>query len=172
MNTQKLSQYLFNGFDRIYVILDGASIPELLTKLYEWQPEYFCLYRGELEPDIAEVAPYIIRITPDTELCDWILKEGWGNHWGIFAQSQYSLAELRKHFRKFLTVHDESGTPLLFRFYDPRVLRTFLPTCTNEELQEFFGIVKNFALEDEDSSNLVSYFLPKGALKINRFEIG
>lgn len=172
MNTQKLSQYLFNGFDRIYGILDGASIPDLLEKLYTWQPEYFCLYRGELEPDMAEVAPYIVRIVPNTEFCDWILNEGWGNHWGIFAQSQYSLAELRKHFRKFLTVHDENGKPLLFRFYDPRVLRTFLPTCNKGELAEFFGIVMNFSLEDENPDNVVSYFLPKGELRVNRVEVG
>ncbi len=172
MDTQKLAKYLFNGFERIYAILDGASVPELLDKLDELQPEYFCLYRGDIAPDIAEVAPYIVRIVPETAFCDWILNEGWGNHWGIFVQSQYSLAELRKHFRNFLTVHDESGKPLIFRYYDPRVLRTFLPTCTNQELNEFFGIVKNFAVEDENPDTVISYFLPKGELKVNRFEVG
>ena len=167
-NFPKVNQYLFNGFNRIYAVLDGASIPDLRVKLFEMRPEYVCLYRGELEPDIAEVAPYLVRMVMGTEFSNWILKEGWGNHWGIFAQSRYSLTEVRKHFRSFLTVHDESGKPMLFRFYDPRVFRTFLLTCNNEELKKFFGIIMNFALEDENPQTMLNYFLPNGQLKINK----
>ena len=171
MNAQKLTQKLFNGFNRIYVVLEGASVPGLRTKLFEMRPQHVCLYRGELEPDIAEVAPYLIRMIQGTEFSNWVLTEGWGKHWGIFAQSRYSFEEMRKHFRLFLTVHDETGKPLLFRFYDPRVLRTFLPTCNSEELKKFFGIVMNFAVEDEDPQTMLNYFLPNGKLKITQSEI-
>lgn len=172
MNSQKLSQYLFNGYSRIYAIIDGAAVPDLQTKLYEMHPQHFCLYRGELKPDIAEVAPYLIRMVPDTNFSNWVLTEGWGNHWGIFAQSRYSLADMRKHFRSFLTVHDETGKPLRFRFYDPRVLRRFLPACNSEELKNFFGIVLNFTLEDENPQILLNYHLPNDELKVIPTEIG
>lgn len=172
MDTEKLAQNLYNGFDRIYAVLDGASIPDLRMKLYELRPEHVCLYRGELKPDMAEVAPYLVRMVRGTEFSRWVLAEGWGHHWGVFAQSRYSLAEVRKHFRSFLTVHAETGKPLLFRFYDPRVLRDFLPTCNDKELKNFFGIVLNFALEGETDQILLNYYLPNGELKINRFEIG
>jgi hypothetical protein len=155
MNPEKLTQNLFNGFNRIYAVLDGASIPGLRMKLYEMHPEHVCLYRGELKPDIAEVAPYLVRVVQGTEFGNWVLTEGWGKHWGIFAQSRYSLAEMRKHLRSFLTVYDETGKPMLFRYYD-----------------KFFGIVLNFALEDEDPQILLNYYLPNGELKINRSEIG
>lgn len=171
MDSQKLTKYIFNGFERIYAVLDGASVPDLRDKLYEMQPEYFCLYRGELEPDMAEVAPYIIRVVPNSYFSDWLFETGWGKHWGIFVQSHYSLAEMRKHLRKFLTVHDESGKPLLFRFYDPRVFRTFLPTCTNKELKDFFGLALYYALEDENPENILNYLLSDDELKINHFEI-
>ena len=166
MNVQKLTQNLFNGFNRIYAILDGANSPDLRTILYEKRPEYVCLYRGELEPDMAEVAPYLVRIVQETDFSNWILTEGWGKNWGIFAQSRYSLAEMRKHLRTFLTVHDETGNPLLFRYYDPRVFRGFLPTCNSEELKTFFGIILNFAVEDENPRTLLNYYLPKGELRI------
>lgn len=171
MNAQKLSQRLFNGFNRIYAVLDGASVPELRTRLYEMRPEHVCLYRGELSPDIAEVAPYLVRMNIDTDFSNWVLNEGWGNHWGIFVQSRYSLAEVRKHLRSFLTVHDETGKPMLFRFYDPRVLRSYLPTCSRRELKDFFGIVLNFASEDETPEAMINYFLPNGELKINRLRL-
>jgi hypothetical protein len=34
--------------------------------------------------------------------------------------------------RRFLRVKDEDG--LVFRFYDPRVMRVYLPTCAAGEL--------------------------------------
>ena len=170
-DTQKQTQSLFNGFNRIYAVPDGTSVPDLRMKLYQMRPEYACLYRGELTPDMAEVAPYLVRMVVVTDFCDWVLTEGWGSHWGIFAQSRYSLAEVRKHLRSFLTVHDETGTPMLFRFYDPRVLRKFLVSCNNEELKKFFGIILNFALEDENPEILLNYYLPDGELKINCSEI-
>lgn len=171
MDSQKLAQNLFNGFNRIYAVLDGAAIPDLRIKLHEMRPEHMCLYRGELKPDIQEVAPYLVRIVAGTEFSNWVLNEGWGKNWGIFAQSRYSLADVRKQLRAFLTVYDESGKPMLFRFYDPRVLRAFLPTCNNKELENFFGKVLNYALEDKDPQVLLNYYLPKGELKINRVEI-
>lgn len=168
MNAQKLSELLFGKNKRIYAVLDGASVPDLQMKLYELRPQNICLYRGELEPDIAEVAPYLVRIVPGDEFTNWILTEGWGKHWGIFVQSRYSLAEMRKHFRSFLTVHDESGNPLLFRYYGPRVLRDFLPTCSGEELTTFFGRISNFAFEDKNPQTLINYYLQDNELQINR----
>lgn len=172
MDAQKLTQNLYNGFNRIYAVLDGASIPDLRTRLYEMRPEHICLYRGELEPDIQEVAPYLVRMVHGTEFSNWVLTEGWGKHWGIFAQSRYSLSEVRKQLRSFLTVHDEKGKPMLFRFYDPRVLRAFLPTCNQEELKNFFGKILNFASEGERPEILLNFYLPNGELKINRSELG
>lgn len=172
MNPQKLSQNLFNGFNRIYAVLDGAAIPDLRTKLHEMRPEHICLYRGELTPDMEEVAPYLVRMVAGTEFSNWILNEGWGKNWGIFAQSRYSLAEVRKHLRSFLTVHTEEGKPMLFRFYDPRVMRNFLPTCNDKELKNFFGIVLNFVVEDENPETMLNYFLQGGELTTNRLAIG
>lgn len=168
MNLEKLSELLFGGSERIYVVLDGASVPDLQLKLYEMRPQSVCLYRGEPEPDIAEVAPYLVRIVPGDEFTNWILNEGWGKHWGIFAQSRYSLTEMRKHFRSFLTVHDESGKPLLFRYYDPRVLRDFLPACNGVELKTFFGRISNFVFEDKNPQTLLNYYLQDTELQINR----
>ena len=168
MNLQKLNQLLFIKNSRVYVALDGASVPDLRMKLYEMTPEHICLYRGDLEPDIAEVAPYLVKLVTGTDFTNWVLTEGWGNHWGIFAQTRYSLTEMRKHFRSFLTVHDETGKPMLFRYYDPRVLQTFLPTCNSQELNTFFGKVTNYIIEDKNPQNLLNYSLQNGELKVRQ----
>src|SRR5687767_7614535 len=108
---EKLEQYLFGENIYVYAILDGASVPDLLERLDEMRPPYVCLYRGEMDEDLAAVAPYLVNIAPRTQFAKWLLSECWGRHWGIFAHTHYSMVEARKHFRRFLTVHDEAGNP-------------------------------------------------------------
>lgn len=161
-----ISRYIFSEKKfRIYAILDGAAIPELRTKLFELKPEYVCLYRGELPPDIAQVAPYLVQFEPNSKFSEWVFSKGWGNHWGIFVRSNYNLRILRKHFRSFLIVHNEDGKPLLFRYYDPRVFRVYLPTCNKEEVEKVFGPVDSFFMEDEDADTLIRFRKIDGVLK-------
>jgi hypothetical protein len=153
---QKLGQFLFRDNALVYAILDGASVPDLPMRLFEMQPPNVCLYRGDLDADLAEVAPYLVHLIPGTRFANWVLSECWGKHWGIFVQSPYPLIELRKHFRKFLTVHDQEGNPMLFRYYDPRVLPKFLPTCKEEELSLIFDDkVRAFFAESDDAGELI-----------------
>ena len=148
-----------------FAVIDGASVQGLLDKLYGLQPEFACLYRGELAPDMAEVAPYLVRLEPATEFADWLVSEGWGKHWGVFALAHAGFREMRRHFRSFLTVYDPEGKPLLFRYYDPRVLRVYLPTCDARELATVFGPVAAYLLEGEDPSEMLRFELTSGALQ-------
>ena len=157
MNKEKLNQHLFSKVARVFAILDGASIPELRMKLYEMKPVHYCLFSGELEPDMAEVAPYMVRLLPGTPFTEWLLSEVWGKHWGIFAQTRETVLEMRNHFSSLITVYDEAGTPMTFRYYDPRVWRKFLPTCQPEEIKSLFGKVDTFLVESEDNQSLISY---------------
>jgi len=166
INTKDMSRYLFSDrLVHVYTILDGAAIDDLPSQLEKFKPEYICLYRGELAPDLAQVAPYLARIIQGTEFTEWIVRQGWGKNWGIFARSLYSIRHLRQHFRSLLTIYTEEGKPLLFRYYDPRVLNTFLPTCNGEELEKMFGPVESFLLEDEEKSSLVRFRHVGGILK-------
>jgi hypothetical protein len=144
----ELADILFaNGQTNVFAILDGASSPNLVKKLYEHEPEYCCLYRGVLAPDMATVAPYLVRLEPGDKFSEWILTEGWGVHWGIFLHSSAPLRPLRDHFREFHTVELPDQRTVLFRYYDPRVLRTFLPVCNPTELTTFFGPVQTYIVE-------------------------
>jgi hypothetical protein len=149
----------------LYAVLDGASVPRLPHKLEHYEVEYECLYRGELEPDIASVAPYLVRLERDSEFVRWVLDKGWGRHWGIFVLTDADLRKLRRHFRTFLVVHDESGLPLYFRYYDPRVLRKFLPACNRKELRTMFAPGLCYFVEGEDPTTLLRFRLESDALQ-------
>lgn len=165
-DNKDISRFIFSERKfLVYAILDGASIPDLQMNLFNHKPPYICLYRGELEPDIAQVAPYLVFLEPESKFTDWLFSKGWGNHWGIFARSNFDMRVLRRHFRSFLTVYNEDGKPLLFRYYDPRVLRVYLPTCNKKEMDTIFGPVDSYLMEDEDSHNLIRFRVVNDVLK-------
>ncbi len=74
-------------------------------------------------------------------------------HWGILLRSTAPLAAVRQHLRRFLVVGTHDGGELYFRFYDPRVLSVFLPTCSAEQLDIFFGPIEAYwSLSDDATS--------------------
>jgi hypothetical protein len=162
---------LGEGDTPVFAILDGASAPDLVKNLYEHEPEYCCLYRGELEPDMATVAPYLVRLEPDSKFTELVLGEGWGAHWGSFVVSSATLRTLRDHFRAFHTVELPNQRTVLFRYYDPRVLRNFLPVCNAAELATFFGPVQKFVVEGETPEAGLQFSLAGTALKPEPFQI-
>jgi hypothetical protein len=135
---------------RSFAILDGASVLDLPANLASFNPEHICLYRGELEPDLAEMAPYLVILEYNSPFTDWVLANGWGKHWGIYGAAMADLKELRRHFRMFLTVYDKDGKSLYFRYYDPRVWQVYLPSCNSGELNTVFGPVVSYLVEDEN----------------------
>ena len=167
-----ISEHLFREADaNVFAVLDGASVTGLLGKLYGLLPNFCCLFRGELSPDMAEVAPYLVQLEPETEFTRWVIDQGWGNHWGIFATSDADLRRMRSHFRTFLIVYDETGRPLRFRYYDPRVLRVYLPTCSAEELATICGPVASFTVEAENANTLLSFQPAAGTVRQKQIAI-
>ena len=60
---QAIIQHLFAVPETtVYAILDGASVPELPQTLERFEVESECLFRGDLEPGLALVAPYLVRL--------------------------------------------------------------------------------------------------------------
>ncbi len=152
---------LFSEPDQsVYAVLDGASFGGTLARsLQRHQAESVCLYRGELAADIAAVAPYLVSLPAEGRITSWVLKHVGHNYPGIFALSQASLETLRKHFRTFLMIHDVNDQPVYFRYYDPRVLRSYVPTCNAAEKQTLFGPVNHYFAENRQGDQLHRFSL-------------
>jgi hypothetical protein len=148
----------------VWAMLDCARDPRIYRALLESRLEFRCLYAGKLPRALEMVAPHLVELFPNNRLTTAWLDEGWGQAWGIFLKID-DPANLRHHLRKFLRVQDEAGRRLLFRWYDPRVLRLYLPTCTDAELQTVFGPIDSLLAESADASGLIEYTRVRGALK-------
>lgn len=160
---QELIEYFISFPDtNIYAVIDGASTKGLLGALNSNQPEYSCLFSGKLDTELAETAPYLIRLDTQAALMDWLL-DGWGKHYGIYAlvPNEMGFKAVRKHFRSFMVVKSPQNKPLHFRYYDPRTLRDFLPMCDKSQQNQMFGPIKLYIAEGVEPLSVNRYW--KGA---------
>lgn len=163
LESKKIQQILTRPTDSsnnppLYTILDGAADPDIYPLIKGSFSECKCLYFGTLPEELVSVAPYLIRLTHDSPFTKKLFKEGWGKSWGIYFTASEDVDNLARHFRKFLTVRDHRERALFFRYYDPVVLQVFLPTCTEEQLKNFFGPVKRFQVEKQDEPETIIEF--------------
>jgi len=137
---------------RLYAVLDAARHhaihPALLDLAYV--DEVATLYEGEAASALADVAPYILALDPDGAAFDWLWGDSALRGTAIYLTSAAGPAALRAHLRRLARVRAEDGRVLLFRFYDPLIMRTFLPTCDAQQLDMVFGPIKRIVLADQD----------------------
>lgn len=130
---------------RLWVLIDAAGLPDGRASIDASRFEQLeCLFTGDLEIELADVAPYLGLLNahdPDAEVllehlmkldCAVLLTDG-------APQSELTFSQAHRHLRKFNVVYGPQGNPLFFRYYDPRVLPGVLSVLTEEQLQAFFG---------------------------------
>jgi hypothetical protein len=141
----------------VFVILDGARDERIFGAVdATYQPKE-CLYSGDLPWQLQMTAPYLVELAREDKFTKLVLEKGWGNSWGTFLRTDAAFKQLRRHLRQFLRVTTEDRKRLIFRYYDPRVLRIYLPTCRPAELETFFGPVEAFLTEGEDPGEMLEF---------------
>ena len=183
----QLLRVLREDFQPLYAILDGARSPQIYKMLAEakaearkgweaqnpgaasptYQPpaagrledgaQYESLFEGWSKAELTLFAPYLVSLPPQSKLLDKLVRKGWGKSWGVYLTCNMAFSDVRHHLRQFLMVNMPDGKQVYFRFYDPRVLRVYLPTCTPEEIGQFFGPVWRFATENEKPQELLEF---------------
>ena len=151
-----------------YLLFDAAKAEENLEIARELNADNKSLYLVKEYDPLLEVSPYLFTVNKNASFVDWFFKEGWNQSWGTLLFSDSIFEHVYNHFRRFLMIKTETGEELYFRFYDPRVLRIFLPTCDEEQLREFFGPVLSFVCEDEDTNFALIFSFEKRVLKTQR----
>jgi len=134
----------------LYAVLDGARDPRIRGWVLDTRAPSWCLYRGVLPAAVENAAPWLLRLVPGQPYVEQFFARGWNQSWGTLLACAAPSRELRRHLRRFLRVRTEDGRILVFRYYDPRVLRAYLPTCTPQEIAAFFGPISALVAEAED----------------------
>lgn len=159
------------GYKRVFTIADGAQDKRLYGAVDASRQDRWCLYSvdrrwggRDLPWQLLMTSPYLVELDPEEEFTRYLLRNGWDHNWGIFFRSDTDMQKVRRHFRELLTVQDDKGRRLMFRYYDPRVLRVYLPTCLPSELREVFGPVDVFVVPGDDPETAIVFRLDDGRL--------
>ncbi len=156
-----------------YIILDGARLDEKLDEVIKLNSSGYPLLNAKSEKYVQNLSAFLFIFQDGDQFSNLVLNQGWGQSWGIYIISTKSLNDLQLHLSKNMYASLDSGEIMYFRFYDPRVLRIFLPTCDKVQLEEFFGPVEKFIAEDEDPNYALIYSLnPEGLLKTEKVLAG
>jgi uncharacterized protein DUF4123 len=133
----------------LYAVLDACDEPRVPPKVHELGSRATTLYSGSMQENLWAIAPYLVQV--DENMLQWLRDNLWKEYWGIFVASGAGLAALRAHLRKFIVVTREDGASWYFRFYDPRVMASTLPTWDAVQIADFFGPVSTFGWVDPAS---------------------
>jgi hypothetical protein len=125
---------------------------------------------GTIYEEIDLVAPYLCSLLRDKGLIvEWLSRLG--DNAGVLFTSESPMTALHKHLRKNFVARDSTEQDYFFRFYDPRVLRGFLPACEPKEIRAFFGPLRTIIVEDNQPGNLIGFSLNRGSLQVARFQV-
>lgn len=127
------------------------------------------LFVGPKAERLAHVAPYLTPCDPSGVVLRLVLG-GKPTDRGILIESDAEFGVIRAHLRRFLIVERQRDRRFVyFRYYDPRVLRPFLPACTPDELARFFGPIRAFHCRAEESGQMLTYERDRsGGLSVRR----
>jgi pSer/pThr/pTyr-binding forkhead associated (FHA) protein len=150
----RLLRLLSNQAESLMALLDATHKSNLLKLLAESGEEFQALYQ---DPKSAAIAPYLVRLPPQSRLLKQMVHEGWGHGWGVYLTCKLPLTQLRDYFRHSLMVRLPDGVELFSRFYDPRFFRAFLEGCTAAEAEKFFGPVSSYLMEAEKPEILLQF---------------
>lgn len=167
LQLRQLMPLLFESGHEVYAVANGAAFKDIRQKLHFYpygKPHHQCLLRGELTPEQAKNAPYLIQLEKQHELFRWLIENGWGNWLGIFALAprSYAFADILRHFRHLMKAVEwwEGGETVLLRYYDPRILQEMLTVSTLEEKRILYGPLHSYVVEGKPDHEPLSLPAP------------
>ena len=123
----------------VFLLLDCADKAGIVAKAIHTWPhlEAVSLYMGTKDEDDADIGPHLVKVTRDSRLMQWFLKEGADA--GIIVFSEGDTELLADHLRPYLECILPDDRSKMFRFYAPEAFYYFVPSLTPEELRLFMG---------------------------------
>jgi hypothetical protein len=130
----------------LYAIVDCARDRRIFDLVHDALFP-MCLFTTAVLSPIGRNAPYLLPVEHADRLMNAWRTVGAGQNWGLFVRSSLQQARLRQRLRTFNLCRLPNGKTVLFRWWDPRVFRVYLPSCPSEDLSLWFDGVDDFICE-------------------------
>lgn len=175
-NAYELHRYLEHHKkpdDILYAVIDAAKDYRLATASRDLLGEPLRPLFLNAPYFMDRYGPYLARIQCGNRYPEFLKLwlDRMGDNGGILMLSRAWPKTVRTHLRDIFKVYDEDKRMFYFRFYDPRVLRTYLPTCTAKECREFFGPLRSIFCEGVDPAWMNHYQVGQSAIHLEEHQV-
>ena len=141
---------------RLYAIIDCAQHETIYTRLKQHADVYLSQYSNDVPDSLKAAGPVLYQLRKDNALSAWIITQGYQNNWFIlFPSLGQTMIDLRRHFKRFAMVESPEGKAMYFRYYDPRVMRNYIPSCNEEERRYIFAKLSCFWAQSPTANSYV-----------------
>lgn len=135
---------------RTYIILDATKLGSGASEIECCDMPFQSLFIGKAARDLADIAPYIVQLDPRKRFTRRLFRYDprlpakmtsmhlWHREPGIYIRTRLTMDEIRRRFRRFTRVRDDSGAWFVLRFYDPNVLLDMAEHLEEANRQRFF----------------------------------
>lgn len=148
-----LTAALHGALPHLHAVVDAARGEEARHFIRTAGELARCLFAGPDAALLAERAPYLVPL--DGARLDAWLARAWGDAWGVILHATAPRDALAEDLRRALLARLPDGRRVLFRPYDPRVLRTFAAAASPEARWLFHRRADRFVVEDAAGDALV-----------------
>jgi hypothetical protein len=125
----------------LLLIVDRLAEPDPIAGLFDadLMQDYVNLYQGTEFDDLADVGPWLVRLTDTHAAFIQTLLQATQQHWGWLASAErIDLAVLAEHWRERMLIN-EDGQRSLYRFQDNRVIAHHLGTLAEHQRPLLLG---------------------------------
>lgn len=160
---ESIFEILFNNEDgACFALLDAARLQHLPQILASTDLEYRCLFQGDAESELEDVAPWLVKLSPNDKFTRRLLtgpntKWGfWGHDAAVFLRSHSDLLTVRKSFRRLTRLYDPGvGRWFYFRFYAAPTMRDMISGMEASRLHHFFDSAIRFIVPNGNDAVLI-----------------
>ena len=135
-----------------FAVVDLASAEALAATIGALQPpQAETLLSREMPAKLLQVGPWLVDLNRCPQVAAALAELGKTVPWGYYVHSDVDLLSLRRGLRRFnLVTMPGFERPVLFRYWDPRVLRDFIAVATPAQRRQFMEWIAR--IESADGS--------------------
>jgi hypothetical protein len=156
-NLSRLIAYLNSTPEPLFALVDAALDPGIESLLEDAPGEVYDFHPETAEMMMASARPTLVALPKNSNLLERLVRSGWGKGWCVYLTSSAPFIGVREHFRRHLIADYAGRGDAGFRFFDPRVLRTFLPEFNFEQADRLFYGVTEYLVESQLPSTLLEF---------------
>jgi len=133
-----------------YAVIDLAVADQMRPKvLGRLRTEAETLFARNASRKVLEVGPWLVRLSQAPDIQRSLDALDPELPWGYYVYAAIDIVSLRQTLRRFNLVRlPEDGQEVLFRYWDPRVMRVFLQVANRDQRDKLFEFIDRIEAPD------------------------